>query len=255
MNLKSLTWPEVEKCRLESKVVIVPLGSLEQHGHHLPLITDTALVEGVVQGIQRRMPDEIMLLPALWCGHSTHHLEFPGTISISQSTYQLVIQDICNSLVRAGARRILLLNGHGGNDIPVRFALREVKSTHSEIPDLKIVFASYWNLAAAALRKVRQSEIGGMGHACEMETSLMLYLHDDLVKMNRARRDGPQQIPPYRLCDMQQGLPYYMVEEFHEISETGTVGHPDLASKEKGRLFYEGILDAVCAFIKDFGSW
>ncbi len=255
MHLQSLTWPEAADGAIKNKVVLVPLGSLEQHGHHLPLITDTALVEGVAQGLHEVMPDDILLLPTLWCGHSTHHLAYAGTISLTQPVYQAVIIDICDSLIKSGATRILLLNGHGGNDVPVRYALREVKSRHADNADVKVVLASYWNLAASTLARVRESDIGGMGHACEMETSLMMLLANELVRRDKIKNDGPRQQPPYRLYDMQRGTPFYMVEDFHELSQTGTVGHPELASEEKGRLFYDGIIEEVSAFIRDFKTW
>ena len=255
MLLQSITWPEAADTVFNNRVVVVPLGSLEQHGYHLPLVTDTKLVEGVAQGVHDVMPDDILLLPTLWCGHSTHHLAFAGTVSLSQDVYQAVIIDICDSLIKSGATRILLLNGHGGNDVPVRYALREVKSRNSGNPDVKVVLASYWALAASTLARVRESEIGGMGHACEMETSMMMLLAGELVRRDKIKNDGPKQQPPYRLYDMQQGTPFYMVEEFHELSESGTVGHPELASEEKGKLFYDGIIEEVSAFIRDFKTW
>jgi len=255
MYLQNYTWPEVSAMDIGSKIVVLPLGSIEQHGHHLPVSTDSDLAGGVAVAVERRMPQDLVLLPTLWCGHSTHHLAFPGTVSVSQGVYQALIGELCDSLVKMGARKVLLLNGHGGNDLPVRYALRDVKTRHADVAGLKIVFASYWALAAQTLTAVRESGIGGMGHACEMETSLMLVLNGEHVAMNKARRDGPAQVPPYRLTDMQQGLPYYLVEDFHELSETGTVGHPDLASREKGERFLAGIVDEVCAFIHDFQQW
>jgi creatinine amidohydrolase len=255
MHLHEHTSPEIAALDTASKVFILPLGSIEQHGPHLPLSTDTALVGAVADGVHERLGDSVIMLPVLWCGHSTHHLAFPGTISVSQGIYQALIGELCDSMIKSGARKILLLNGHGGNDIPVRYAMRDIKSRHADVEGLQVVFASYWSLAADELRAVRESGPGGMGHACEMETSVMLLKYGELVKMNLARNDGPAQRPPYRITDMQHGTPYYMVEEFHEISESGTVGHPELASLEKGQLFFDGTINAVCAFIEDFKTW
>lgn len=255
MHLHEKTWLEISRMDTASKIVILPLGSIEQHGHHLPLCTDTALVETVAQGVHKRMTDDVILLPTLWCGHSTHHRAFPGTISVSQGVYQALIGELCDSIIRMGARKIFLLNGHGGNDVPARYAMRDIKTRHAGVAGLQVVFASYWSLAADALRSARESGPGGMGHACEMETSLMLLKHGELVNMALAKQDGPEQRPPYRITDMQHGTPYYMVEEFDEISTTGTVGQPELASAEKGERFYEGIIDAVCAFVGNFKSW
>src|SRR5437763_4023263 len=88
--------------------------------------------------------------------------------------YVGIIQGLCRSLVAMGARRILLLNGHGGNDIPCKAALRELKTEFESFHDLYIAYATYWNLAAAEFQAIRESPVGGMGHACEMETSILL---------------------------------------------------------------------------------
>ena len=112
---------------------------------------------------------------------------------------QLVIE-LCRSVVGLGARKVFLLNGHGGNDVPVRAALRELKS---EFPKERFVFASYWSLAAESIKRVRESGPGGLGHACEMETSIMLHLCPSRVKMSLAKRDGPRHVDPYRKADMQ----------------------------------------------------
>src|SRR5438552_4091933 len=166
-----------------------------------------------------------------------------------------VIQDLCRSILAMGATKVLLLNGHGGNDIPVRTALREVKTELAGRQGVHVLFASYWMLAAASIRGIRESELGGLGHACEMETSLMLHLHPERVRMELARRDGPRHQGPYRKADMQYAKPVYSVNEFHEISETGVVGHPDLATSEKGRRFFEAIVSDVTTFIQNFLMW
>lgn len=255
MLLERLTSPAVRNLDLSSRVVVVPLGSLEQHGNHLPLITDSAIVGAVARAVDAELPDDVITLPTLWLGHSTHHLAFSGTVSAYQEHYVAIVVDMCRSLVSAGARRIFLLNGHGGNDVPVRYALREVKSHFPNRPDLHVVFASYWHLAADTLQSIRESGVGGVGHACEMETSVMLHLHPELVDTAAARRDGPEQVPPYRTSDMLIASPVYRVYEFDEVSETGTIGYPDLASPEKGALFFQGIVRDVVSFVRDFRNW
>lgn len=255
MLLEHLTSPAVRNLDLTSRVVVVPLGSLEQHGNHLPLITDSAIVGALARAVDAELMENVITLPTLWLGHSTHHLAFPGTVSAYQEHYVAMIVDVCRSLVGAGARRIFLLNGHGGNDIPVRYALREVKSHFGDRPDLHIVFASYWHLAADTLKAIRESGPGGVGHACEMETSVMLHLHPELVDTSAVRRDGPEQVPPYRTTDMLINSPVYEVYEFNEVSETGTIGHPDLASAEKGARFFQGIVRDLVAFVQDFRTW
>jgi creatinine amidohydrolase len=252
MLLENLTWPEVKRLKLTNKVVVLPLGSFEQHGPHLPLTTDTDIVTAIARGIERKRPDKVLCLPTLWPGHSTHHLFFPGTLSVSQMHYIRLVIELCRSIVNLGAKKVFLLNGHGGNDIPVRAALRELKD---DFPTVKFVFANYWSLAAASIKEIRESELGGLGHACEMETSIMLHLHPDRVKLRLAKRDGPKHKDEYRKADMLYGRPVYFVNEFHEVTKTGTVGHPDLATAEKGKRFLDAIVKDVAAFVDEFAKW
>lgn len=252
MLLENLTWPEVKKAKLGRKIVILPLGSFEQHGPHLPFTTDTDLVTAVARGVERQRPDRILCLPTLWPGHSTHHLRFPGTLSVHQMPYIQLIVELCEGIVRMGAKKVFLLNGHGGNDVPVRAALRELKDRY---PKITFVFASYWSLAVKTIKQVRTSELGGIGHACELETSLMLHLHPDRVKLALVRRDGPKHTDVYRKTDMQYGRPVYVVNEFHEMTTNGTIGRPDLATAEKGARFLNGIVAEVTEFVDAFATW
>ncbi len=255
MRLETLTSPEVKALPIDKLVVLAPLGSFEQHGAHLPLTTDTDIVTAIANAAEATLHDNVLSLPCLWVGHSTHHMRFPGTVDVKQMHYIALIEDLCASLLAMGARKILLLNGHGGNDVPVRTALREVKSAHPNRSETHVVYSSYWMLAAESIRQIRESEMGGVGHACEMETSLMLHLHPAKVKMPEARRDGPKHESPYRKADMQLAKPVYEVKEFHEISESGVIGHPDLATAVKGARFFEAIVKDVTAFLKDFLTW
>jgi creatinine amidohydrolase len=252
MLLEYLTWPEVKKLKWNRTVVLFPFGSFEQHGHHLPLTTDTDIVTGIARRIEQERASKVLCLPTLWPGHSTHHLFFPGTLSVSQMPYIRMVVELCRSVVKMGAQKIFLLNGHGGNDVPLRAALRELKT---EFPKTQFVFASYWSLASETIKEIRESRPGGLGHACEMETSIMLHLHPERVKQRLGKRDGPKHTDPYRKADMQYSRPVYFVNEFHEITKTGTVGHPDLATADKGRRFLNGIVQEVANFIDDFAKW
>jgi creatinine amidohydrolase len=255
MRLETLTSPEVRALPMEKLVVLAPLGSFEQHGAHLPLTTDTDIVTAVANAVEATLPEQILSLPCVWLGHSTHHIKFPGTLDVKQMHYIALIEDLCGSLLTMGARKILLLNGHGGNDIPVRAALREVKTASAGRPGLHVLYSAYWMLAAQSIKQIRESEMGGLGHACEMETSLMLHLHPGKVRTDLARRDGPKHESPYRKADMQLAKPVYSVNEFHEISDSGVVGHPDLATAVKGARFFEAIVKDVTAFVRDFLTW
>lgn len=231
MLLENLSWPEVKRLKPGGKILLLPLGSFEQHGHHLPLTTDTDIVTAAARGVEQRLSNKVLCLPTLWPGHSPHHLFFAGTLSVSQMPYIHLVVELCRSMVKMGGKKIFLLNGHGGNDVPLRAVLRELKT---EFPRTLVVFASYWTLAGLEVR-----------HACEIETSLMLHLHPNRVKMKLAKPDGP---PPRR-------HPACVVKEFHEISNSGTVGDPTTATAAKGKKFYEEIVHEVARFAEELAEW
>lgn len=252
MRLETLAWPDLAD--LSGRIFVVPLGSLEQHGRHLPLFTDSLIIGHIADRIEEIASERIVLLPVQWLGHSPHHRRF-GCVSLDLLPYVEMIRGICRSLVSVGARRILLLNGHGGNDIPCKAALRELKSEFAELKDLYIVYAAYWNLASQQFSAIRESPAGGMGHACEMETSILLAKHPELVDLTKAVRGGPSEDRGYRTTDMLQPAPHYLVAEFDEFSESGVIGMPELATAEKGREFLEAAAQAVVRFLGEFARW
>src|SRR3954464_16066625 len=99
MLLENLTSPEVKRLKLGTKIVVLPFGSFEQHGPHLPLTTDTDIVTAVARGLEKQRSKQILSLPTLWPGHSTHHLFFPGTLSVSQMPYIHLVIELCRSIM------------------------------------------------------------------------------------------------------------------------------------------------------------
>jgi creatinine amidohydrolase len=252
MKLEELRWPQLPD--ISGRVFVIPLGSLEQHGPHLPLGTDSMIVTKIADAVDVVLDDQVITLPVMWLGHSPHHRRF-GCVSLDLFPYVQMIQGICRSLVAIGARKILLLNGHGGNDIPCKAALRELKSEFEDRRDLYIVYAAYWNLAAGEFTEIRESPKGGMGHACEMETSFMLAIHKDLVAPGPHKGGGPHRAPEARRLDMLASQPYYIVNDFDELSRNGVIGLPKYAEPEKGRRFLDAAAVAVSDFIRDFAKW
>ena len=140
------------------------------------------------------MADRVLLVPTLWPGLSTHHMHFPGTLDVPQKVYIQLITELGKSLVEHGRQeKSSSSTATAETTRRIRAALRELKT---DAPQREFVFASYWTLAAKTLSEVRESEMGGMGHACEMETSIMLHLNPERVKMDRAVRDGPPHTDP-----------------------------------------------------------
>ena len=255
MLIENMKWPDVQRLNLGQMTTLIPLGSFEQHGLHLPFTTDTEIVTHIARQVEARLPGEVLLLPTMWLGHSPHHMQFPGSLTVEPRVYIDMVKALVSSMVHHGARKIFLLNGHGGNEAPVPVALRELKTQFANLKDLFVVFASYWWLGAKTIKEVRQSGIGGVGHACEMETSCMLLISNDKVDMTQARKAGPGEALRYRVIDMQAPNPVTFVNEFHELSDSGVLGEPELATVDKGRQFLEGYADSVVEFLNDFRSW
>lgn len=252
MRLEQCYWPDLPALR--ERIFVVPLGSLEQHGHHLPLVTDTFIISRVAEGLESRRSDKIVMLPVQWLGHSPHHRRF-GCVSLDLMPYVDMIRGICRSLIAIGARKIFLMNGHGGNDIPCKAALRELKSEFEAMPELYIAYATYWNLAAKEFMAIRESPIGGMGHACEMETSIVLAERAELVAKDKIARGGPDPAKGLGPIDMLKAQPFFLMNEFDELSENGAIGMPEFASPEKGARFLEAAVNAVTGFIDEFAGW
>ena len=252
MRLEQARWPDLPA--LADRIFVVPLGSLEQHGKHLPVFTDSLIIGRVAERVEVLRGERIVMLPVQWLGHSPHHRRF-GCVSLDLFPYIEMIRGMCRSLVAMGARRILLLNGHGGNDIPCKAAMRELKSEFESMRDLYIAYATYWNLAAAEFTEIRESPVGGMGHACEMETSILLAEHPGMVDTGKAVRGGPSEEGGFRTIDMLKSEPFFMINEFDEFSETGVIGMPEFATAEKGQKFLEAAAQGVARFLDEFGMW
>jgi creatinine amidohydrolase len=252
MLFEQLKWRDLKN--LSSKVFVVPLGSLEQHGPHLPLGTDSWIAGEIAKRVEHELADDVVLLPVLWLGHSPHHQHF-GCASVDMRPYMDMLGGLCRSLAGSGARKVLLLNGHGGNEAPAKAALREVKDHLRSIPDLYIAFASYWNLAALKLKELRESPAGGMGHACELETSILLDLAPQAVDTSAIAPDGLKAESKFLQHDMLAAQPYFLVNDFHEITRSGVFGMPQYASAEKGKRFLDVTVQSVLEFIRDFQTW
>jgi creatinine amidohydrolase len=252
MLLQNARWPELKG--LANRIFVLPLGSLEQHGHHLPVFTDSLIISHIAQRVESLRSEAIVMLPVQWLGHSPHHRKF-GAVSLDLLPYVEMIRGLCRSFIQLGARKIFLLNGHGGNDIPCKAAQRELKSEFEELRDLYIVYAAYWNLAAIPFSEIRTSPTGGMGHACEMETSILLASNPGLVDMNLAERGGPGPHMGYRVNDMLHPLPFHLISEFDELSHNGVIGMPEHASAEKGSQFLEAAALAAVALIDEMSQW
>jgi creatinine amidohydrolase len=220
----------------------------------LPLFTDSLIISHIANRVEQLQSENIVLLPVQWLGHSPHHRAF-GCVSLDFFPYVQMICGICRSLVENGVRKIFLLNGHGGNDTPCRAAQRELKTEFKSIPELYIAYATYWSLSAERFEQIRSSPAGGMGHACEMETSILLAENPGLVDMSKAERGGPSPEMGYRTIDMLKSPPFSLISEFDEISGNGVIGMPELATAGKGTRFLDAAVQSVVDFLDEMQKW
>lgn len=249
----NLTSPEIGRLA-SSHVAVLPLAAVEQHGAHLPVITDTALVSEVTRRAEQVLHDKVLLLPTLWAGSSHHHIGFPGTVSIRSETYIQVLCDLIDSLLRAGFRKIALVNGHGGNITPAAEALYRtmLKERNGELP--WVVTASYWNLPGAVdYREFMDSP--KLTHACEFESSMMLRLRTDWVKMDEAHGERVER--QSRFYDPLGYSPSRVMvsESFEQMTPVGAMGKPELATPEKGERLFELYSTALIEFLTEFSGW
>jgi len=238
MNFAEMTAPEIRRLPRESTLIVAPIAATEQHGPHLPVSTDAILAGAVADGLGHALGDRVLVLPVLWLGASDHHLPFGGTLTASLTTYERMLVELLTPLLGDGFRRALILNGHGGNNDPFRVALRRLDV---EFPAAILAGSAYWDIAAPGLAALCEGPLKVMGHACEIETSMMLHLRPDLVRSSLIR-DDPDTTPPGL-----RGVTW--ARDFGRRTDHGVVGHPEAASAEKGRrmlgVAVEGVADAA----------
>lgn len=240
----------------KDKVVILPLGAIEQHGPHLPVSTDTSIVSQIALAAEKQLPDDILLCPTLPFGSSHHHLSFGGTISISITTYTQLVVELVESVLQNGFRRIVLLNGHGGNITPVKQALSVLSNRHDGNTKPNIALATYWELAGKIFAGDPPMESSALSHACEYETSLMLYLFPEKVlrgKIERAKRPDSNGYIPWEDDEPYRGVS--MIKRMEFISSNGSSGEPKLGSTEKGKHLFDNAVASLVEFIHAFKTW
>jgi len=248
MQYGERNWTEIPD--LTRLVVVVPLGSLEQHGHHLPLLTDSMIGDEIVRRAEDTLGDEAVFLPMLWPGASDHHRRFPGTVSLSNDTYARVLVDILESLIGSGFRRILMLNAHGGNVGPGQAALYEVQMRYRDEHDLWLAFATWFTVAAPQIAALDMLEQKRISHASELETSMILALRPELVRMDAAR--GANTPAP---SDVRSASRVTVVRAFERLSVTGALGHPERATVEKGQALFDVAVNEVVSCVREVAAW
>lgn len=239
LELDRMSWPEVEaELQAGRRTVVMAFGATEQHGPHMPLATDALLGDHLAQMVAERL--DAFLAPTLWIGCSEHHLEFPGTLSISESTFHALVGDIVRSFARGGFSRAVLLPTHGGNFGPLAVALEQLGPVEGievrAFTDLQVL------LAIAQLGADEYGvplEQGGL-HAGEWETSMLAAIHPELVHLERGE--------PGYTGDPERAINLIFSDGVHAVSDNGVIGDPAQSSPEHGRRYWERALtDSLAA--------
>ncbi len=245
MDLIDLAWPAIAALPKDTPVVI-PIAALEQHGHHLPLFTDSLLLGEVVRRAKLSTGDRVLFAPLTWLGNSDHHLDFPGTLSAAPRTYLDLLGGLAENFLKHGFRRLVFLNGHGGNDVPGRQAVFELRQKHRDRSDLLLLLATYWSLGARPWESDPAIEQREMGHACEWETSMILRLDPRLVGDHRA-------VPPVPFGKGFEPAVRGWVTQ--DRSVPGHIGSPHLATAEKGETLFRAFSADVEALLGRMIAW
>jgi creatinine amidohydrolase len=250
----TVEWAELKAAELralaaEDTIVVVPVAATEQHGPHLPVMTDSLLCGTVARrGAERaaaqaagRQP--AVVAPAVWSGLSEHHMPFGGTLSLDFPAFDALIRGVCRALERHGFGRILLLNGHGGNEAALHLIVEQL-SPHCEAV---LATASYWHLARLEFAEILERQ-SGVQHACEAETSMVLALRPELV--DRAR---------FAEARFEEGKSpatgVYRWRSFAKRTASGVVGDPTAASAEKGERLLDAAAAALAGLLLNEAFW
>lgn len=240
--LHDLNWKEVEEYLKDNDTLILPVGSTETHGSHLPVGTDTLVPIRMSEEVGQRT--DVLVAPPLWYGWTPHHLGHAGSASLTANTYIAAIQEICYSYIYHGFKKIVIVNGHrAGNIPPLMIALSTIRNVTGAI----MAVIDPFNIGASAVADLRTSVPGGIGHGGEMETSHMLHLYPDLVDMTRAARNvrPKRKFHPVEFYDYDDHvLMVGTAEEFNVRSgSSGMTGDALEATAEKGKEYHKRLID------------
>ncbi len=253
MRWEELSAPQIAALDRERTVVVLPIGSVEQHGRHLPVGTDTMLAQSLALAAAVRLEGRAVVLPPPWYGFSAHHMRFAGTVTLKPATMMMLVEDVVASVVEHGFRRIAVVNGHGGNNGLIDVLASTLGNRF--YGRARIACLTYFQLAREAIAELRESRPGGMGHACEFETSMLQHVRPDLVAIGAAAVTYPDAGSDYLTTDLLGGSAVRTYHDFGDLSPTGTLGDPSLASSEKGARFHDAVSSALTAFLEDFSGW
>jgi creatinine amidohydrolase len=252
---EDLTWPEINEAVQAGLIPVLPVGTMEQHGPHLPVKMDRWTATEVANEAAARHPDRLLVMPPVAYGYTTHVMDFPGSVTIHHETFIRYIVDILKSLAYHGFSRIIVINGHGSNMPPLDLACRRANmETRAQV-----ALTSWWNLTSANpefMKTWRESHFpGGCAHACEAETSFALHLDADLVQMDKAVHEEVgynERKSSFQWVDLWGAGPVSQISWTSEYTQSGICGMANIATPEKGRMLFEEAVNQLIAFTNEW---
>jgi creatinine amidohydrolase len=251
---KKIFWQEMWRHEFEEAVkhdpiVIVPTGSVEQHGPHCPMDVDVTGPLSIAMATAIRVDDfPVIVTPPVWSGFAHYNMGFAGTISLSMETYRNLVLDICRSVYANGFKRMVLLNGHGGNQAPNT----TVKHQLSE-EGIFILAMSWWELVQEEMGRLATSDGASVGHGGEWETSVQLYLRPHLIAKEKMVEDMDLTNPfSAEVQRFMGGWGAFAERRRDTEKRTGTMGDPLVATAEKGRAVAEAASQRLEQVIREY---
>lgn len=235
----------------EKAVVVLPIASVEQHGPHLPLFTDSLIVQEVLDRSLALLPADVQvwMLPLLCYGRSTEHTAFAGTITLTSETLIKVLKDIAASVARGGFHRLAIVNGHGGNTEIIDFVIRDIREETG-----LLVFALHVYLRVATpTTGLTEAEMTYGIHAGDLETSILLRCHPELVRRELAPSSLPAHLTTFKHPPFMGPLTFAWLTP--DISQDGVLGDATLASSEKGERFLADAAQQVAGLLGDISEF
>ena len=231
--------------------VILPISATEQHGPHLPLATDRMIGEYFCRLLDERISNQVLILPMQAIGCSDHHLDFSGSLSIQHQHFLNSLTDILNSVKKHGFQNLIVFNSHGGNQ---GIGQVLIESFGFQNPNVNIALITWWRLAIDHLIQLNESGKGGVGHAGEFETSLMLLIAPHLVHIDKM--EERKNIPSFDWSegDLIRSSKASHYRSMSEMTANGVYGDPSLASAEKGKEIAEIIINELSQIVTTFSE-
>lgn len=239
------TSAELKKAVKKNTVVLLPIGQIEEHGRHLPVMTDALIAEKVAFGVAKKVSSSIpiLVMPTIWSGYSTREVKkWTGTISISLDTFMDMVLEICGSLIDMGFKKIVLINAHGNHPGALEVVVRKIADMYGVYLPLTIPNV----IAKDRISPLLKAGPKGSCHGGEYETSLMLYLAEELVQKDRVTGVDVLKIK----SEFYPGK-VFISTWGRQKSKTGIFGDPTVATKETGKKIFEVIVDTYASFLID----